>query len=239
MIRTLLFDLDDTLLINESFAFFRNYVGLLAPHLATWVSEEELFTLMWRSTEAMMANSDPCKLTLACFWEAVEALGHPPEEMAPGFERFYETDYEQLRNHTAVVPGSRELLEWASAQGYQLVIATAPIFPDAAIRKRLEWANVSGLPYVLVTSCENMHFGKPNPLYYQEIVDMIQRRPEECLMVGNDIRLDMVAGQVGIKTYLVTDDALPPETLAQFDGQGSLAGVRSWLEAQQAGSSGQ
>ena len=29
--------------------------------------------------------------------------------------------------------------------------------------------------------------------------------PEECLMAGNDAEKDMVAGSVGMKTYLVTN----------------------------------
>ena len=186
-----------------------------------------------------MSNADPSKLALECFWDAVLALGYPPEDMAPAFERFYETDYQQLRHHTATVAGSRELLTWADAHGYQLVIATAPIFPDAAIRMRLEWAGVGDLPYALVTSCENMRFAKPNPLYYQEILQAIQRRPEECLMVGNDVQFDMVAGNAGIKTYLVTEDTPPPETSAQLDGWGSLAGVRDWLATQPNSPSGQ
>ena len=32
--------------------------------------------------------------------------------------------------------------------------------------------------------------------------------PTECLMVGNDVDEDMIAEQLGMKVYLVTDDLI-------------------------------
>ncbi|HBG17285.1 MAG TPA: HAD family hydrolase, partial [Firmicutes bacterium] len=46
---------------------------------------------------------------------------------------------------------------------------------------------------------------KPNPNYYREILDLLQAKAEECLMIGNDIEEDIVASVLGIKTCLVTD----------------------------------
>ena len=52
---------------------------------------------------------------------------------------------------------------------------------------------------------ERMHFCKPNPAYYQEILELLGAKAEECLMIGNDVEEDMVAATLGIKTRLVTD----------------------------------
>lgn len=229
MIRALLFDLDDTLLGNEMGGFFAEYIRLLAPHMAAWIPPEKLFGLIWRGGEAMMANCDPSRTTLDCFCQALEAEGIPVEACMPAFDEFYATDFQRLRDYVQVVPTARPLLEWALGQGYDVVIATNPMFPETAIRQRLEWAGIGDLPYVLITSCENMHHAKPNPLYYREILRKIGREPDECVMIGNDLRLDMAAREVGIQTYWITDQLPTPEIAQKVDAYGTLEEVRSWL----------
>ena len=34
---------------------------------------------------------------------------------------------------------------------------------------------------------------------------LLDLEPENCLMIGNDVQEDLVAGQLGMKTFLVTD----------------------------------
>ena len=41
--------------------------------------------------------------------------------------------------------------------------------------------------------------------YYREILEKLSLKPEECLMVGNDVGEDMVTEQLGMKTFLLTD----------------------------------
>ena len=38
-----------------------------------------------------------------------------------------------------------------------------------------------------------------------EILDKIGCKPEECVMVGNDVTEDMVAETLGMKVFLLTD----------------------------------
>ncbi|MBR1566518.1 MAG: HAD hydrolase-like protein, partial [Oscillospiraceae bacterium] len=52
---------------------------------------------------------------------------------------------------------------------------------------------------------ENSSTCKPNPAYYREILQKRGLRPEECLMVGNDVDEDMVAETLGMKVFLLTD----------------------------------
>jgi FMN phosphatase YigB (HAD superfamily) len=231
VIRAILFDLDDTLLRNEASAYFRSYTRLLTPHLAPWLTAEQVSTLMWRGTERMMANDDPEKVLIDCFWEYAAEQGYPTAELAPAFDRFYGTDYSDLGHQMEAMPGGRETLLWATERGFKLVLATNPLFPESATIKRLEWANVADIDYALVTTCENMHYAKPHPLYYQEIADTIGCPSRECLMVGNDMRFDMVAGEIGMRTYLVTDEPVPDEVAATVDGHGPLIALRPWLEA--------
>jgi FMN phosphatase YigB (HAD superfamily) len=67
-----------------------------------------------------------------------------------------------------------------------------------------------------------MHASKPNPAYYREIAAMIDRAPEDCIMVGNEVQNDILPmKRAGMKTFCVTDaGALPTDVPA--DGRGTL-----------------
>jgi FMN phosphatase YigB (HAD superfamily) len=67
----------------------------------------------------------------------------------------------------------------------------------------------------------NMHFCKPNHNYYLEIAEKIGIPPDRCLMAGNDTVEDLVASEVGMKTFLVDDHILDRsggEPISDFRG---------------------
>ena len=41
--------------------------------------------------------------------------------------------------------------------------------------------------------------------YFEEVLRDNHLNPKECLMVGNDVKEDLAAGQLGIKPWLATD----------------------------------
>lgn len=53
--------------------------------------------------------------------------------------------------------------------------------------------------------------------YYREICEKIKVRPEYCLMVGNDPVNDMVAGEIGMKTFLVNNSGESEELSVSED----------------------
>ena len=56
-----------------------------------------------------------------------------------------------------------------------------------------------------ITTYENSHYAKPNPKYYEEILNNIGVSSKECIMVGNNTDDDMVAGTLGMKTFLMPE----------------------------------
>ena len=47
-----------------------------------------------------------------------------------------------------------------------------------------------------------MHFCKPNPGFFEEIVSQLGVKAQDCLMVGDDVELDILpARELGIKTF--------------------------------------
>jgi len=65
----------------------------------------------------------------------------------------------------------------------------------------MRWANVNDIDFELVTTMENMHFAKPHPEYYLEILEKIKAKSDDVLMVGDDLEMDILpANKIGIKT---------------------------------------
>ena len=89
--------------------------------------------------------------------------------------------------------------------GLQVALATNPIFPAVATESRIRWAGLKPEDFALYTTYENIGYCKPNPDYYWKITKRLGVRPEQCLMVGNDVTEDMIAETIGMEVFLLTD----------------------------------
>lgn len=235
MIKAILFDLDDTLLENEVDSFMTGYFGLLSEYARPIMDSGPFVEKLVTATQAAIGNTDPALTNADVFWlRFLEATDLNRDDLEPFFVRFYETEFPRLRATTRPVPSAAELVQQSIDRGLAVVIATNPLFPRMAIEQRLEWADVpvTAHDYALVTTYENMHATKPQPLYYQEILDEIGVRPHEALMVGNDWKNDMIpASAVGTFTYWVADaDAQRPDDMP-VSGQGSLSELHQRITA--------
>jgi FMN phosphatase YigB (HAD superfamily) len=83
----------------------------------------------------------------------------------------------------------------------------------------------------LVTTYENSSYCKPNPDYYREILQKINDVPENCIMVGNDVTEDMVARELGMQVFLLTDCMINKENkdISQYP-HGSFDALMDYLE---------
>lgn len=220
---TLLFDLDGTLLPMDQDYFTKGYFKQLVPRFAHLIDPEAFVAQMWKSTEAMIRSEDPDMTNEHVFKkDFLTAIGAEESVYWPIFEDFYAGQFGELSHLSDPTPLARQICEAALDKGYEIVLATNPLFPRTAIEHRMRWAGVDGLPFTLVTTLEEMHFCKPNPRYYQEILHKINRSPESCMMIGNDSFEDLIAGKLGVKTYWVTDCAMENEKALPFDRKGTM-----------------
>jgi FMN phosphatase YigB (HAD superfamily) len=237
MVKTLLFDLDDTLLDNEMGTFLPAYFQALVQHLELGPDAQPFLTELINGTRAMRANTDPTRTLQTVFSDHFfPALGWDPAAWHPRFDSFYRLRFPELRALTSPRPAARAVMEWAFASRYEVVIATSPLFPMAAIQERLRWADVDDFPYALITSYETSHYAKPNPEYYAEILARLGRRPEEALLVGNDWADDIEpAAALGLPPFFVTraGSASPHASRngAHPIGLGTLETFLGWAQA--------
>lgn len=203
---TLLLDLDGTLLPLDLDAFLHGYFAALLPQLARFGDVQALTRAISQATEATIRNEDATTTNFAVFQaEFCRLTQLQGEAIWRAFDAFYATTFSSLQHLTQPNDIAREICRTADTKGYRLALATNPIFPERAIRARMAWAGIDSVPFALVTAMEDMHFCKPNPKYFIEIMDKLGVYPEECIMFGNDVQEDGVAGLVGMETYLVTD----------------------------------
>ncbi len=235
MYKTLLFDLDGTLLDVDMRVFLKEYFIKLGEHLEHVIPPETLVKHLKSSTQVMIDNLDPDKTNKQVFCEDfLKKVNIPAGKMKPLLEDFYQNKFKTLKPFARQLPMAREVMETASRLGCCLVLATNPVFPYLAIKHRLEWSGLEEFPYKLITSYENMHFCKPNLHYFQEILEKAGSQPHQCLMIGNDMDDDMVASKAGIKTFLVEDFLIDRNRRGyHVDYQGTLKDLALFLQEQE------
>lgn len=227
MIKAVLLDLDDTLLGNPTEPFIQTYLGLLSGALGQSFPPAVLEGMM-KGTAAVARKRDPLRTNEEAFYEAL--VPHLPvsrEAFDAQVAAFYGTVFPHLRAQTQLRPFVRGMVEWLIGEGYQVVVATNPFFPRVAIEQRLAWAGlpVDVIPFALVTTLENMHFCKPHPEYYEEIVARLGVRNDEAIMIGDDWENDIApAWRAGLNTYWVPGGGVEPAPSAPVapDGIGTM-----------------
>lgn len=202
-----LFDLDGTLvpLSRERFepALFQNMSEMFHRHFP----DASVVEAIKRAAFACFHDRDGLETNERRFTNALrESVGERAEEILAALEAHYKTDYNQISaiiRHPSI---AEEALAVVAAHGGIPVLVTNPIHPASCINARLGWIGIAPERFQLVTSYERFHFTKPDPRFYLEVLELLQAKPTECLMIGNDTDEDIEAAmRAGIETYLVTD----------------------------------
>ncbi|HAA90075.1 MAG: Haloacid dehalogenase-like hydrolase [Thermoanaerobacterales bacterium 50_218] len=230
--KAFLFDLDGTLVPMDMKTFIDGYFRAVSEKFAHIIEPEKLVSAINAGTMAMLKNTDPRKTNKDVFWEHFFShIDHSREVFVSMFDEFYQKDFANLKTYTHPNPLARPLMEFLFEKGNQVVIATNPVFPETAVRERLKWVDIGDFPYHLVTTYENMHYCKPRIEYYREVLDFLGVDPQDCLMVGNDVEEDLVARDLGMKTFLVEDWLLNRSNLPIVtDYRGSFEDLVSFLK---------
>lgn len=232
-IKMILFDLDGTLLPMDQDIFMKAYFGGLAKKLAPagYTDKKQLIDAIWAGTAAMIAN-DGSRTNEERFWERFEAiLGKRVREDKYLLDDFYLNEFESVREVCGYDPKAAQTVAWLKDKGYRVSLATNPFFPHNATQSRLRWSGVAESDVEWLESYENSHYCKPNPAYFTEVTEILGVAPEECLMVGNDAKEDMIAETLGMKVFLLTDCLINKENkdLSHYP-QGSFDELIKYIE---------
>ena len=205
MIKAILFDLDGTLLKMDQEIFIKAYFGGLAKKLAPYgYDPQALINAVWQGTKAMQAN-DGHATNEEVFWTTFEnLLGGEVKRHIDIFEDFYKNEFQQIENICGKNEGALRAVDFLKGK-FILALATNPVFPKIATQSRIRWAGLDAKDFALITTYETDSYCKPTKDYFVSVANRIGVKPEECLMVGNDVDDDMPALQAGMKVFLLTD----------------------------------
>jgi len=233
-LKTVLFDLDGALLPMDQDLFVKTYFKLLAARLAKrGYDPKQLIDGVWAGTAAMV-NNDGRASNEAVFWDCFTArFGQQARDDEPEFEAFYREEFQRVKEVCGFAPMAAETVYQLKEKGIDVVLATNPIFPAVATKQRIQWAGLQPEDFVLYTTYENSRFSKPNPAYYQAILDQLDCDPADCLMVGNDVGEDMVVEKLGMQVFLLTDCLIckTEMDLSRYP-QGSFPQLQAYIRSQ-------
>jgi len=204
----LLFDLDGTLLPIDPEFFFEEFPDAAASYFCSVVdiTEVEFKRAMFEATFDMVENEDPEMTNIEVFGRSFASKTNMKwEESWAVFDEFYRKEFPKLKRVVPETDIARRVVSDCVSQGWDIVLATNPVFPEIAIRERMSWCHVEDFNWQFITTMENMHYCKPNVKYYYEIIWRLDLAPEKCVMIGNDVQEDMIASVTGMKTVLVED----------------------------------
>ena len=235
MIKAVLFDLDGTLIPMDQELFVKDYMKRLAGTMALHgYDPKRMVEALWKGTAASMMNTGE-KTNEEAFWQVARALlGDRVMEDMPLFERFYETEFDKVKEVCGFDPQAAETVRFCKNTGLRVILATQPIFPAAATNRRIRWAGLAPEEFELVTTYENSRFAKPALQYYEEILQKCGLNGEDCLMVGNDTHDDLPAAKLGMKFFLLTHSLINEAGLdiSQYPN-GGFDDLQSYISALQ------
>lgn len=214
-IKAVLFDLDGTLLPMDQNVFIKTYYKYLAAYFAALGYEPKKFLDTVYKGVYKMLDNDGSKTNEQAFWDTfIEVYGQKAKEDEEHFEKFYNTDFQKVAEVCGKNENAAKIIKWLKEQGIAVVLATNPLFPTISTYSRIRWAGLEPSDFALVTTYENTRYSKPKLEYYNDILSQLDLKPEECIMVGNDVSDDMVVRKLKMKCFLLTDCLINSDSIS-------------------------
>lgn len=159
-----------------------------------------------QGVRAMLYNESGRK-NIEIFYEEVEKIsGYTREQIEPPTLDYYSTTFENVYDITLPNPYAMRIAELMKEKAEHTAVATMPVFTIEAVAMRMAWVGIKPEMFDYVTTADTSCYCKPNPLYFQEILDRFGVTADETLMIGNDVREDMrPCKKLGIDVFLVTN----------------------------------
>lgn len=207
MIKAILFDLDGTLLPMDQDLFVKTFSGILARKMVALkgYDPKQFSTAIWTAIGRITKN-DGSRSNEQLWWDVYcSIIGQQGREDESVFLDFYNNEFQQVADVCGRDEMAAEIISLVKSKGLRPILATNPLFPRPATASRIRWAGMQPEDFELFTTFEDYSYCKPNLDYYRQIMEKTGLKPEECVMVGNDVGEDMIAEKLGMKVFLLSD----------------------------------
>lgn len=232
---SVLFDLDDTLIHNNAGLFSRIYPDRLSDYHQDLVNPQIFKQAMYDGIRQMISKTCIAGSLEETFDRSFyPAIGLSKESLSNRIDDFYTTEFPALKSETTPCPIAQNVIAECISKGWEIAIATNPLFPFTAVQQRLQWANLDSgmITYAVITSYETCHFAKPQPAFFSEVKARIEGFDHPVVMIGNDLHDDIIpSGLAGIPSFWLTDSKDPlPADLPEGSSKGRMENVKTWLK---------
>lgn len=192
---------------------------------------KRLINSIWTGTDAMVGNNGS-QTNEVLFWKVFDqSFGEGSDLIKPMLEEFYEKEFDKVRSVARPNAMARECIEILKKKGYTIALTTNPLFPKIATTHRISWAGLNVNDFAWVTTYENSTYCKPNLNYFNEVLFNIGKCAEDCLLVGNDVEEDLCVSDLGIQTYLLTENVINQNAVdVSHIPQGNFAMLLAYIE---------
>jgi HAD superfamily hydrolase (TIGR01549 family) len=206
MIKSILIDLDNTLIHNDDKQFAVEFTHQIRHYGQTQGISD--LDVIYRNNIRRVRSETVTDQTIQERFNRYtsEATGLNVEEVSDLYTTFFTTV--PLAEFSTPLTGAKEFIAQLFAHGYDIVIATNPMYPrQFAIERMIRGGLESFIErFSYITHTDNMHFLKPAPCYYAELLARIGLEADEVVMIGdrndNDIH---PAEAIGINGYIFQD----------------------------------
>ncbi len=202
---TFVFDLDGTLLPMDINKFIELYNKEIMSAFSDLENPEEMVGKLWASTKHTIVSDERTSNYKTFFDDFSKRVDGDVQSYMEVFDRLYDEGFQNVKASTYVSDEIVEAISILKKKGYRLVVATNPMFPLKANYHRLNWAGLDIEDFEYISSLEGNTVCKPKLSFYNEVIANAEIEASKSIMVGNDVQEDMVAKDVGMKTYLITD----------------------------------
>ena len=205
----ILFDLDGTLLNLDTDELVSRYFKTMTEFLIkNGYDAEKIIAGIQSGTYAMIKNDGSITNEEALAQAFIKSYPCDINDFNNLMNRYYTEEFDKIKSIVTYEEETKLMITKLKENGYKLILATNPLFPRIATLKRISWAGLSSDDFEIITTYEKEYFSKPNTKYYESIINRINVKPNDCIMVGNDAEEDMCAEDIGLDVFLIKTNLL-------------------------------
>ena len=204
MIKNVLFDLDGTLLPMDQDKFLELYMISLYKYFPDEYKDiYEMIEIIKKGIYLMVTNNGETTNEKVFYNYFKSVKGERTDDLLSKYMEYYASDFVAAKASTSLNPLSNLIIKTLKEKGYNIILATNPLFPRIATLNRIKWAGLDPNDFTYITTYENSSYCKPNLKYYEEIISKLNLKKEECIMIGNDTSEDYIITELDIPCIIL------------------------------------
>lgn len=198
----LLLDLDGTLIHSGNFLLNFEFIARILPMLKKFRGWKVALRTL-KEMQDVVKTPSKVKTNQERVVEIFQTnFGISQEEAEKHLLKSIQTVFPQLESHFGKILGAADFVDWAKDH-FTLTLATNPMWTTEFVHMRMRWGGINPDYFRSITTADRMHACKPLPEYYRELLDQEKFEVRDCLLVGNERRMDLPAIQTGLAVYLI------------------------------------